>query len=82
MCTFYKWLALSITGISVCLSAGTLVAPSLFQTFDFLIFTWISLSIIICVMGIIKSYDYIRYISLSLLNMYALIYGVLSLYMI
>ncbi len=80
MSLFYKWLVLSFTILSVCLSVGTLIAPSLFQTLGFLIFAWSSLSFIICVMGILKSYDYILYISLCLINVCALIYSVFSLY--
>ena len=80
MSLFYKWLALSFTGLSVCLSVGTLVAPSLFQTLGFFICAWITLSFVICVMGILKSYDYILYISLSLIDVCALIYSAFSLY--
>lgn len=82
MSLFYKWLALLFTGLSVCLSVGTLVAPSMFQTLGFLICAWISLSCMICVIGILKSYDDILYMSLCLIDVCALIYSVFSLYLL
>lgn len=79
MGTLYKCLALSFTFISTCMCICALILP----TYALLICAWICLSFIITLIGIIKCYKYdVLYSSLTIINVCALIYAFISLFLI